>query len=65
MKFLLIGSLTFLTIVSVVVDSSYAKIRPDTIVGLWLFDEGRGNIVKDASAVKSPGKAATTWGRLK
>jgi len=28
---------------------SFSKIDPKTIVGLWLFDEGRGNIAKDDS----------------
>ena len=27
----------------------YAKIDTDTIVGIWLFDEGRGDVAKDSS----------------
>ncbi|MDE0682365.1 MAG: hypothetical protein OXI63_05565, partial [Candidatus Poribacteria bacterium] len=29
--------------------SSYAVLDPDTIVGIWKFDEGKGDTAKDAS----------------
>ena len=29
--------------------SSFSKIDPQTIVGLWLLDEGGGELAKDAS----------------
>ena len=28
---------------------SYAKIDPDTVLGAWLLDEGRGDIAADAT----------------
>ncbi|MCE2415537.1 LamG domain-containing protein [Candidatus Poribacteria bacterium] len=28
---------------------SFAKIDPDTIMGMWLFDEGKGNVATDSS----------------
>ena len=55
MKLHLTASFAFLTIVSVVVGSSDANIRPDTIAGLWLFDEGTGKKAKDASENKNDG----------
>lgn len=33
----------------IITNISYAKIDPDTIVGMWLFDEGSGKITKDSS----------------
>ncbi|MFQ6115021.1 MAG: LamG domain-containing protein [bacterium] len=30
-------------------DLGYAKIDPETCIGLWLFDEGEGDIAKDSS----------------
>jgi hypothetical protein len=35
---------------------SYAKIDPKTIVGMWLFDEGKGDTAKDSSGNKNDGK---------
>ena len=32
-----------------VADYGYAKIDPDRIVGIWLLDEGKGDIAEDAS----------------
>ena len=32
-----------------VANSSYAQIDPDTIVGAWLFDEGKGKVAEDLS----------------
>ena len=29
--------------------SSYAVLDPETVVGIWKFDEGKGNTAKDAS----------------
>ena len=31
------------------VGNSFAKVKPETIVGIWLFDENVGNIAKDTS----------------
>jgi hypothetical protein len=35
---------------------SFAKIDPKTVAGIWLFDEGSGNIAKDTSGNKNDGK---------
>lgn len=35
---------------------SYAKVDPGSIVGVWLLDEGRGDVVKDLSENKNDGK---------
>lgn len=50
---LLIG--VVLLFVAVLTTSSYAKIDPKTCVGVWLFDEGDGNIAKDSSESKNDG----------
>ena len=36
--------------------TSYAEIDPKTCVGVWLFDEGKGNIAKDYSGKGNDGK---------
>ncbi|MGQ9608825.1 MAG: hypothetical protein ACUVWN_05975 [bacterium] len=44
------GSLVFLIILSAnifLINSSYAKIDPKTFIGIWLFDDGKGNITQD------------------
>ena len=35
---------------------SYAKIEKDEILGLWLFDDGKGNALKDSSGNDNHGK---------
>ena len=35
--------------------SSEAKIDPDSVVGMWLFDEGEGDVAKDSSGNKNDG----------
>jgi len=35
---------------------SYAKIDPETVIGMWLFDEGKGDIATDSSGNKNDGK---------
>ena len=45
---ILVFALFFLT-TSLLTSSSYAKIDPDTIVGMWLFDEGSGDTTRDSS----------------
>ena len=32
-----------------VTNSGHAQIDPDTIVGAWLFDEGKGKVAEDLS----------------
>jgi len=44
-----------LFIVGLLTTSSYAKIDPQTCVGMWLFDEGSGNVAKDSSENKNDG----------
>ena len=36
--------------------SGDAKIDPETIMGMWLLDEGQGSIVKDKSGNGNDGK---------
>jgi hypothetical protein len=38
-----------LSIVVILADSGYAEIEPETIIGLWLFDEGEGDVAGDSS----------------
>ena len=38
-----------LFVVSTLVSSSYAQIDPNSVIGLWLFDEGKGDIATDSS----------------
>jgi len=53
-RYLLIGVIV-LFIAGVLASSTYAKIDPKTIVGMWLFDDGNGNVAKDSSANKNDG----------
>jgi hypothetical protein len=52
---LLIG-VTVLFIVGLLATSTYAKIDPKTIVGMWLFDENKGDVAADSSGNKNDGK---------
>jgi len=54
MKCLLI-SIVCLFVVGVLTTSSYAKIDPETVVGMWSFDEGKGDVTADSSANKNDG----------
>jgi hypothetical protein len=47
-KYLLIGIAVLFT-VGTLPTSSYAQIAPNTIAGMWLFDEGKGDTAKDTS----------------
>ena len=45
---------------------SSAKIDPDTAVGVWLFDEGAGDDVKDSSGKGNDGKiTGAKWEKRK
>jgi hypothetical protein len=46
---LIIAGVAVLFAVATLVGSSYAQIDPETVVGMWLFDEGEGEIAKDSS----------------
>ncbi|MYB96549.1 LamG domain-containing protein [Candidatus Poribacteria bacterium] len=54
--------LTFLSfavmLVLVVSPHALAKIDPDTVVGMWLFEEGAGNVAKDTSKSGNDGTIA-------
>ncbi len=52
-KLILIG---ILAIFIIFVSATYARIDPKTIVGIWLLDEGSGNVMKDSSVNKNNGK---------
>ena len=54
-RYLLI-SVVVIFIAGVLTTSSYAKLDPQTCVGMWLFNEGKGDIVKDSSDNKNDGK---------
>jgi len=51
-RHLLIG-VTVLFIVSLLATSSYAKLDLKTCIGMWLFDEGEGDITADSSGSKN------------
>jgi len=51
---LLIG-MVVLFVVGLLVSSSYAQIDPETCIGMWLFDEGSGDVATDSSASKNDG----------
>lgn len=45
----LLFAMFVLLFVSVSINSSYARIDPEAVVGIWLFEEGKGNVVEDSS----------------
>jgi len=49
--------------IGILADQSYAKIDPDTIVGMWLFDDGKGDVATDSSGNKKDGTLMNgpTW----
>jgi hypothetical protein len=61
-KCLLIG-VVVLFVAGVLTASTYAKIDPKTIVGLWLLDEGKGDVATDSSGNKNDGafKGSPKW----
>lgn len=46
---LVIVGIIALFAVGILVNPSYAKIDLETCVGIWLFDEGKGNVARDSS----------------
>lgn len=54
-KYLLIA-LVVLFAIGILVSPGYAKIGPETIVGIWLLDEGIGDLAKDSSGNGYHGK---------
>jgi len=53
-RYLLIG-LVVIFVIGMLTTQSYAKIDPKSITGIWLFDEGNGDTVKDSSGNKLDG----------
>ena len=53
MKTLVLASIIFLNIIAT---SSFAKIDPENIVGIWLFEEGKGDTTADSSGNGHDGK---------
>lgn len=54
-KYLLI-CVAVLFIVGLLTNSSYADIDPKTCIGMWLLDEGSGNVAKDSSGNENDGE---------
>jgi hypothetical protein len=54
-KYLLIG-VVVLFIAGVLTASSFAELDPETCVGVWLFDEGEGDIAADSSGEGNDGQ---------
>lgn len=52
-----------LFVVSTLVGSSYAEIDPDSVIGLWLFDKGGGDVAIDSSGNGNDGEffGEPTW----
>lgn len=45
-------------IIGMLVSSSYAEIDPDSILGIWLFDDGGGDVAEDSSENRFDGVIA-------
>jgi len=61
-RYLLIG-VVVLFVVGLLANSSYAKLNPKTCIGMWLFDEGEGEIAADSSENGNDGELmnGTEW----
>ena len=61
-RYLLIG-VVVLFVVGLLANSSYAKLNPKTCIGMWLFDEGEGDIAADSSENGNDGEImnGTEW----
>lgn len=53
---LMITGVVALFAVGVLSGSSYARIDPETIIGIWLFNEGKGDVAEDSSENGFDGK---------
>ena len=49
MKFRIVISIFTCLIFSLVIITSEAAFDPETLVGAWLFDEGKGDVAEDSS----------------
>lgn len=45
-----------MSIMQISTETGYAKIDPKSVVGIWLLDEGKGDVAKDMSGNKNDGK---------
>ena len=52
----LLFCIIILVAVGILASSGYAKVDPKTIVGLWFFDEGKGDVAKDSSGNGNDGE---------
>ena len=48
--------LVVLFVAGMLVSSTYAKVDPKTCVGMWLFDDNKGDVAADSSGNKNDGK---------
>ena len=55
MKRLTVVCISFIVVSLMLTGVSNAKIDPGTVVGMWLFDEGKGDVTADSSANKNDG----------
>lgn len=55
MKFYEISFIVAIILTCILNMSSFSKIDPDAIAGMWLFDEGSGNVAKDSSGNRFEG----------
>ena len=55
--------LVVVVLFAILITPSYAKIDPRTCVGMWLFDEGKGDTTIDSSGNERDGilKSAPKW----
>ncbi len=59
-------SVSFIVISLILTSQSFAEIDMEKLAGLWLFDEGTGNVVKDISGNGNDGEfAGPKWGQGK
>ncbi|MEK7399701.1 MAG: LamG domain-containing protein [Candidatus Poribacteria bacterium] len=54
-RYLLIG-VVVLFVAGAFANSTYAKIDPKTCIGMWLFDDNKGDVATDSSGSKNDGK---------
>ena len=52
----LLAGVAIVFVAGVLTGSSYAKIDPETIAGMWLLDEGKGNRAEDSSGNENVGQ---------
>ena len=55
--------ISFIIVSLMFAGQSYAQIDPETVLGIWLLDEGKGDITEDASGNGNDGTlmGAPNW----